>query len=183
MEIHYSSLDTIEKYNTLFNEFSSTKTSYLTLNINRQLIDFSSGLGLSNSIHERFIKSILSEYKNRYSLSNTKKDKIIYKYKSPKKIKEFIELFELNLDESFDLMKNEIQTKYPIINNMDNLLSIIKEQRDIRNDYLHGDFNFSDEISFEKFNEHLLRFQEIHNYVFKIIRYSFNKNIDNLPEL
>jgi len=98
-------------------------------------------------------------------------------------IEDFVNLLNLNLNEAFELNKIDIQKKFKIINSVDNLISILSMQRDIRNDYLHGDFNFDDDISFETFKENILDFQQIHNFILKIIRYSFLNNISKLPDI
>lgn len=183
MEIEYSTLDTIESYDRLFYDFSNRREQYDLLNKNKRLIYLAAGLGLSNSIHEKFIKSVIEEYKAVYSLSNNKRNKIINTYKAPKKVKEFVELFGLNLDEAFELNKLEIQSKFNIIDSVDNLLNIISEQRDVRNNYLHGDFNFSEDILFDTFKMHIIEFQELHSFILKIIRYSFISNRENLPDI
>ncbi len=182
MDVGYSSLDIIEKYNLVFSEFIIDEEKYDTNNNNRKLIDIVGGVGLTNSIHEMFVKCIVSEYGNLYTLSNTKKNLLIKYYKSPKAIKYFASDLNLNLEEAFNLEKAPIQSKYAYIINVENLLSMISEHRELRNNYLHGDFDFEDNISYELYCENITRFQEMHNFVFKIFRYGFNKNIDCLPE-
>ncbi len=183
METNYSSLDTIEKYELVFRELKVNEEEYDTNNVHRKLIDLVGGLGLTNSVHEKFIKCIISEYCRLYSLSNTKRNKLIHKYKAPNKIKDFAQDLQLDLDEAFDLEKASIQGKYAYITNVESILSVVSEQRSIRNDYLHGDFNFVDNIGYELYCQQITQFQEIHNFIFKIFRYSFNKNFDSLPEL
>lgn len=183
MAIDYSIIDTIENYDTLFKKFHNDNQSYGTLDTGSRLIYLTAGLGLSNSIHERFIKSMIEEYIKIHGLSKTKKKKIIDGYKAPKKVISFVTLLGLDLNEAFELNKIDIQEKFTLINSIDNLMEILNDQREIRNDYLHGDFNFNDEIIFETFNENIIEFQEIHNFILKIIRYSFIKNIDNLPDI
>ncbi len=183
MVIEYSTIETIQSYDNLFEKFCNDSENYENLDKSSRLIYLAAGLGLSNSIHEKFIKSIIYEYMKIYELSNTKKEKVIKKYKTPKKIVDFIELLHLNLNEAFELNKIDIQKKFNIINSIDNLMSILSLQRDIRNDYLHGDFNFYDDISFETFKENIIDFQEVHNFILKITRYSFLQNINNLPDI
>ena len=183
MEIEYSTHETIEKYDILFKYFEKDSTNYYSLNKNMQLIYLTAGLGLTNSIHERFMKSILIEYTNIHSLSKGKKKDFIRRYKSPNNIKDFISIFNLNLEESFELRKTEIQKDINIIDSVESLLGRITIQRDIRNNYLHGDFNFSDDIVFEKFKEHIMDFQQIHSWSLKIIRESFISNLSSLPDI
>lgn len=185
MEINYSSLDTISEYEFLFTEFICNENEYCNLNDNRKLIDFSAGLGLTNSIHEKFVKSIFKEYKfqDGHNLSKTQYDRYTKKYKSPKKIKEFANLFNLDLNTGYNLLRNEIQLQHPFINSLDNLLNVICEQRDIRNDYLHGDFEISLDIVYSTFNENVVDFQNLHNYILKIFRYSFMESLNELPDL
>lgn len=183
MVIEYSTIETIQSYDILFEKFCSDSESYKNLDKSSRLIYLTAGLGLSNSIHERFIKSIIYEYMKIYELSNTKKEKVIKRYKAPKKIVEFVELLDLNLNEAFELNKIDIQGKFTLINSIDNLINILSLQRDIRNYYLHGDFNFYDDILFETFKENIIDFQQMHNFILKITRYSFIKNIGNLPDI
>jgi len=180
MAIEYSTIETIQSYDSLFEKICNYSKNYNDFDKNSKLIYLAAGLGLSNSIHEKFIKSILHEYMKIYNLSHRKREKAIKTYKAPKKIVDFVNLLNLNLDEAFELNKIDIQKKYKIINSVDNLINM---QRDIRNDYLHGDFNFYDDISFETFKENVIDFQQIHNFVLKIIRYSFLNSINNLPDI
>lgn len=183
MEIEYSTIETIQCYDVLFEKFYNDNESYEILDNSDKLIYLAAGLGLSNSIHERFIKSVIAEYMKIYELSNTKKKEAIYKYKTPKQIVNFVTLLHLDLNEAFELNKGDLQRKFSLINSVDNLMDILNIQRDTRNDYLHGDFNFYDEILFDTFKENIIDFQEIHNFVLKIIRYSFINSIDNLPDI
>lgn len=183
MAIDYSTLDTIQNYDSLFKEFYNQRESYNELDNNSRLIYLTAGLGLTNSIHEKFIKSMIAEYINIYKLSNKKREKVIQRYKSPNKLIEFVELLQLDLNEAFEFMKRDIQEKFELINSVESLMSILKEQRNNRNDYLHGDFNFSDEILLDTFQENIIDFQEVHNFILKITRYSFIKNRDNLPNI
>ncbi|KGN00949.1 hypothetical protein IRP63_12240 [Clostridium botulinum] len=183
MAIEYSTIETIQSYDSLFEKFCNNVKKYEKLDKRSRLIYLTAGLGLSNSIHEKFIKSILYEYMKVYELSNRKKEKAIKKYKTPKMTADFIQLLHLNLNEAFELNRIDIQKKFNIINSVDNLMSILSMQRDTRNDYLHGDFNFYDDISFETFKENIIDFQEVHSFILKITRYSFLKNINNLPDI
>ncbi|KEI94807.1 hypothetical protein [Clostridium botulinum] len=183
MAIEYSTIETIQSYDSLFKKFCNDSESYKNLDKSSRLIYLAAGLGLSNSIHEKFIKSVIYEYMKIYELSNTKKEEVIKKYKAPQKIADFIQLLHLDLNEAFELNKIDIQKKFKIINSIDNLMSILSLQRDIRNDYLHGDFNFYDDIPFENFKENIIDFQEVHNFILKITRYSFIQNINSLPDI
>lgn len=183
MDINYSSLDTIENYSLVFRELKMDEQVYYMNNENKKLVYIVAGLGLTNSIHEKFIKCILSEYSKLYDLSRNNMDKLIRKYKAPNKIREFANDLRLDLEEAFNLEKMSIQNKYAHIINVESILSVISEQRQIRNDYLHGDFDFRDNISYELYCRQITQFHEIHNFIFKIFRYSFKKNIDSLPEL
>lgn len=183
MDVNYSSLDVIEKYELVFKELIIDEEEYDLNNDYRKLIDMVGGLGLTNSIHEKFIKCILSEYSRLYGLSNTKKEKLVKKYKTPNKIKDFAQDLRLDLEEAFALQKGSIQSKYAYITNVESILSVVSDQRKIRNDYLHGDFNFNDNIGYELYCQQITQFQELHNFIFKIFRYSFIRNIDLLPEL
>lgn len=182
MEIEYSSNETIQSYDSIFKKFINKSDEYNKLDNSGKLIFLVAGLGLTNSIHERFIKSIIYEYTNIYKLSENKKKNLVRKYKSPKGIKSFIQLFELNLNEAFELNKQEIKDEF-FIDSVENLISILDVQRDVRNDYLHGDFNFDDNIVFEMFKENILDFQKIHSFILKITRYSFMNNLTNLPDI
>ncbi|EPB8193494.1 TPA: hypothetical protein I9089_002760 [Clostridium perfringens] len=182
MAIEYSSNETIQSYDTVFRKFHEKIKDYSDLDNHSKLIYLTAGLGLTNSIHERFIKSIVNEYTELYELSESKKKKIIRSYKSPKGIKGFVELLSLDLNEAFELSKLEIKDKL-CIDSVDNLINILAIQRDVRNDYLHGDFNFHEEIVFEIFKENILEFQQIHSFILKITRYSFIKNLDKLPDI
>jgi len=183
MAIEYSPLETIQNYDVVFQKFINDNEEYKSLDDSSKLIYFTAGLGLSNSIHERFIKSIISEYVKIHELSNNKKKDLIKSYKTPNKINDFVILLNLDLDEAFELNKVDIQSKFSIINSVDNLISILNMQRSIRNNYLHGDFNFDDEILFEDFKENIIHFQQIHNFILRIMRYSFISNIDKLPDI
>lgn len=183
MEITYSTLDTIEEYDNLFRDFHIEYSNYSILNKNKNLIYLSAGLGLSNSIHEKFIKSIIEEYMQIIPLSNNRKGDIIRKYKAPNKINELVILLGLNLNEAFNLMQVDIQTNHPYISSYQNLISYISLQRNIRNNYMHGDFSILDDITISIFKENVLDFQEIHNFLFKMIRYSFLTNRSTLPNL
>lgn len=183
MAIDYSTIDTIENYDILFEKFYNDNDSYEILDKSSKLIYLAAGLGLSNSIHEKFIKSMITEYINIHELSNTKRDIVIRRYKAPNKLIDFVELLDLDLNEAFEFMKIDIQGKFQLINSVDNLMGILKDQRNNRNDYLHGDFNFSDEILFDTFKENIIDFQEVHNFILKITRYSFIKNINSLPDI
>jgi|GEM_PF-2257892 len=183
MEIEYSTLDTIQNYDILFEKFYYDNQSYEILDKNSRLIFLSAGLGLSNSIHEKFIKSIIEEYIRIHQLSTTKKKEAIRRFKAPKQIIAFVQLLSLDLNEAFKLNKIDIQEKFDHIDSVDSLMSILNLQRDIRNDYLHGDFNFNDEILFNSFKENIIDFQKIHNFVLKITRYSFINNIDHIPDI
>jgi len=181
MIINYSSNETIEKYTTLFNEFADIEDEYVQLTNNRHLIDFSAGLALTNSIHERFVKSIFSDYAKTHTLSNTKKEKLIKLYKAPQKADSFVILFNLNLEEGFNLYRPDLPEEN-VITSFENILTIIKEQRGIRNKYMHGDFNFTDSIIYTEFHKNLIDFQKYHVIMLKIIRYSFYNSINELPE-
>ncbi len=183
MAIEYSTFDTIQNYDILFRKLYNDNKSYELLDKSSRLIYLAAGLGLSNSIHEKFIKSIIEEYIKINALSNTKKNTAIKRYKAPNKLIDFVELLNLDLNEAFQFMKMDIQDKFRLINSVDNLMSILKDQRSNRNDYLHGDFNFHDEIVFDTFKENIIDFQEIHNFILKITRYSFVKNMGNLPDI
>lgn len=183
MDINYSSLDVIEKYDLIFRELLIGEEEYDLNTDYRKLIDMVGGLGLTNSIHEKFVKCIISEYSRLHTLSNNKKGKLVKKYKTPNKIKDFAEDLQLDLDEAFNLEKESIQDKYAYITNVESILSVVSEQRKIRNDYLHGDFNFIDTISYELYCQQITQFQELHNFIFKIFRYSFTRNMNLLPEL
>lgn len=183
MAIDYSTIDTIENYDILFSKFHNDNDSFEILDKSSKLIYLAAGLGLSNSIHEKFIKSMIEEYTGIHELSNNKKKMAIQRYKAPKRLIEFVMLLQLDLNEAFELMKIEIQEEYNLINSVDNLMEILKDQRTSRNDYLHGDFNFSDEILFDSFKVNIIDFQQIHNFILKITRYSFIKNIAMLPDI
>jgi hypothetical protein len=183
MRINYSSLDTIDEYSNIFRQFCSSEIDFMALHKNRKLIDLTAGLGLSNSIHERYIKSILNEYMEIHDLSNRVFTRLVKNYKAPQKIKDFALLLNIDLEEGFNLYKNEINTKYPLIDNKENLLLLITDQRYLRNNYMHGDFNFNDIIEYNIFKQFVLEFQDQHNYVLKIFKYSFNKYLDSLPDL
>ncbi|MCB2300863.1 hypothetical protein [Clostridium tagluense] len=183
MAIEYSTIETIQNYDTLFQKFYNDNISYKNLDKGDILIFFAAGLGLSNSIHEKFIKGIIEEYIKIHALSNRKKEKIIKRFKAPKQIVDLVALLDLDLNEAFELNKVDIQEKFVLINSVDNLMDILNVQRDTRNDYLHGDFNFDDEILFNTFKENIIDFQEIHNFILKITRYSFFKNIENIPDI
>lgn len=182
MAIEYSSNETIQNYDIVFKKFHEKIKDYSNLDKHSKLIYLTAGLGLTNSIHERFIKSIINEYTELYELSENKKKTIISKYKSPKAIKDFIELLSLDLNEAFELNKLEIKDIF-CIDSVDNLINILQVQRNIRNNYLHGDFNFHEDIVIEIFNKNILEFQEIHSFILKITRYSFIKNLDILPDI
>lgn len=185
MEITYSTLETIEEYEIVFREFYDKYNNYSDLDKNHRLIYLTAGLGLSNSIHEKFIKSIIFEYEDfkNDKLSKNQKQRVISNYKTLQNIEKFVNILNLNLNESFDLRIEEIPRNYSHINSVSNLISIICEQRKIRNDYLHGDFNFSDEIDSEIFKDNILNFQTLHNLLFKMIRESFLNNILDLPNI
>ena len=172
MAIEYSSIETIESYDSVFIKFNKKSEEYNSLDNHSKLIILVAGLGLTNSIHERFIKSIIYEYTKIHDLSQRKKDKLVKLYKSPKGIRGFVNLFKLDLQEAFDLKKLEIPNGF-LINSVDNLI----------NNYLHGDFNFDDDIMFEVFKDNILDFQKIHSFTLKITRYSFVKNLSNLPDI
>ena len=182
MAIEYSSIETIESYDSVFIKFNKKSEEYNSLDNHSKLIILVAGLGLTNSIHERFIKSIIYEYTKIHDLSQRKKDKLVKLYKSPKGIRGFVNLFKLDLQEAFDLKKLEIPNGF-LINSVDNLINILEIQRDVRNNYLHGDFNFDDDIMFEVFKDNILDFQKIHSFTLKITRYSFVKNLSNLPDI
>lgn len=182
MAIEYSSNETIQSYDNVFKKFNEKIGNYNELDNHSKLIYLTAGLGLTNSIHERFIKSIVNEYTNLYELSENKKKLIIKRYKSPKGIKGFVELLSLDLREAFELNKLEIKDKF-FVDSVDNLINMLGVQRDVRNDYLHGDFNFHDEIVFEIFKDNILEFQQIHSFILKITRYSFINNLNNLPDI
>jgi len=183
MATSYSSLDTIDNYEFLFKEFKIKFDKYADFEKRKRLIYFSAGLGLSNSFHEKFIKSIIEEYKMFHSLSNSKKKDIIWNHKAPGTTKRFVDLLELDLDESFNLYKEDIQSKFSHIDSFDSVIAVISEQRDIRNNYMHGDFDFLDEIEAETFKDNIIDFQIIHHFIIKLIRYSFYKNKDKLPDI
>jgi hypothetical protein len=183
MTVIYSTIDTIDEYEILFHEFHIKYTTYSVSEINHNLIYLAAGLGLSNSIHEKFIKCIIEDYIRINRLSNTKKKKLINSYKAPNKIKDFVTLLGLDLVEAFDLMKLDIQANYSHIDSFYSVIAVISDQRNIRNDYLHGDFNILDEIDLSVFQENIIDFQKIHNFLFKMIRYSFLKNITSLPDI
>lgn len=183
MATEYSTIETIQNYENLFKNFFNYLDGYDNLDKNSKLIYLSAGLGLSNSIHEKFIKSILYENMKICKLSRRKIKKLINKYKAPNQIEDFVKLLHLNLEEAFELNKIDIQKKYNIIDSVENLISVLNIQREIRNEYLHGDFNFHEDISFETFKDNIIDFQEIHNFILKIIRYSFLSNMDNLPDI
>jgi len=183
VEINYSLIDTIESYDKLFSEFCSESLEYENLNKNYRLIYLASGLGLSNSIHEKFIKSIIYQYSGLYQLSSNQQKKLIRNYKSPKRIEEFVSLFNLDLEEAFNINKPSIINYFGIIESVNNLISVLNQQRDIRNDYLHGDFNFEDDISFDQFKENIIYFQKIHNIVLRITKYSFTAKLNELPDI
>jgi len=183
MDVNYSSLDTIENYGLIFKELAMTESQYGLKNNYKQLIYTVAGLGLTNSIHERFIKCILAEYSRLHSLSKTKMDKLIRQYKSPKNIVALANDLQLDLEEAFNLEKKLIQNKYAYITNVESILNVVSEQRKIRNDYLHGDFSFTDAISYGLYSQQVTEFHEIHNFIFKIFRYSFNSNLGSLPKL
>ncbi|WP_346877716.1 hypothetical protein [Clostridium sp. UBA5712] len=182
MAIEYSSNETIQSYDNVFRKFNEKIEDYNELDNNSKLIYLTAGLGLTNSIHERFIKSIIYEYTNLYELSENKKKLVIRKYKSPKGIKGFVELLSLDLEEAFELNKLEIKDKF-FIDSVDNLINMLEIQRDVRNDYLHGDFNFHDDILFEIFKDNVLEFQQLHSFILKITRYSFLNNLNKLPDI
>ena len=185
MEINYSTLETIEEYETLFKHFHKQYENYSDLDRDKRLIYLSAGLALSNSIHEKFVKSIVNEYEEykNTKLSEKDKEKVIRFYKAPKSIKILVEKLNLNLEESFNLIKESIQESYSYIDSFSSLFIVISEQRSIRNDYLHGDFNFSDEIESNIFKLNILDFQQKHNFLFKIIRNSFLNGFLNLPNI
>lgn len=183
MAIEYSMIETIQSYDNLFEKFCKDSENYNNLDKSSKLIYLAAGLGLSNSIHEKFIKCIIYEYTKIYQLSNAKKERAIRKYKTPKMTIKFTELLHLDLNEAFELNKIDIQEKIEIVNSIDNLMSILNIQRNIRNNYLHGDFNFYDNISFEIFKENIIDFQEVHSFILKIARYSFLQNINNIPDI
>ena len=182
MAIEYSSSETIESYNSTFRRFNEKIASFDTLDNQSKLIFLIAGLGLTNSIHERFIKSIIYEYTTIHQLSENAKKKLIRQYKSPKGIKGFVRLLNLDLNEAFELNKIEIKDEF-FIDSVDNLINVVELQRDVRNDYLHGDFNFNDDIVFEIFKDNILDFQKIHSFILKITRYSFIKNLNSLPDI
>lgn len=181
--LNYSSLDTIENYALVFEELLMNESQYDKNNHNKKLVYIVAGLGLTNSIHEKFIKCILAEYSRLYTVSNKKREKLIRRYKAPKNIVNLAQDLELDLDEAFNLEKSSIQGKHAHITNVASILSVVSEQRDARNNYLHGDFDFSDAISYELYCQQVTDFHEIHNFIFKIFRYSFNRNLASLPEL
>ncbi len=182
MDVEYSSNETIESYNNIFKKFKEKINNYDELDNHNKLIYLIAGLGLSNSIHEKFIKCIVNDYCRLHELSNNKKNAIIRKYKSPKGIKQFVELLTLDLNEAFNLNEMEIKKKL-CINSVDNLIYILEVQRDTRNDYLHGDFNFDDEILIDKFKENIIDFQQAHSFMLTIIRYSFLQKINDIPDI
>ncbi|MCC5426783.1 hypothetical protein, partial [Clostridium botulinum] len=64
MDIEYSSNETIQSYDSIFKNFNDKIKEYNGLDKQSKLIFLIAGLGLTNSIHERFIKSIIYEYTN-----------------------------------------------------------------------------------------------------------------------
>lgn len=182
MGIEYSSSETIESYNSVFRKFDKKLEEFGMLDNQSKLIFLIAGLGLTNSIHERFVKSIIYEYNNVHELSENVKKRLIRQYKSPKGIKGFVQLLNLDLNEAFELNKIEIKDNF-FIDSIDNLINVVELQRDVRNDYLHGDFNFHDDIVFEIFKDNILDFQKIHSFILKITRYSFIKNLNSLPDI
>lgn len=177
MDITYSTTETLEAYEVIFKEFKTRYKKYSKLNKEEKLIYFTSGLGITNSIHENFVKCILEKYSKIYELSKNKKSNIIRGYKGTKSLKGFIGLFDLNLNEAFSLEYLAEDS----IESVESILTAIGNQKDIRNEYLHGDINFKKEISEIDFNENVIEYQKLHIKILKLIEYTFDSNISSLP--
>lgn len=169
----------LERYSLVFKEFK--KKDYETLNKNHKLIYFVSGLGLSNSVHEKFIKKILDNYSKQYIVSNNQIAKILRKYKSTKELENFAIELGLDLEEAFNMKKDDIPNNH--ISEIGEVFEALNLQKDIRNDYLHGDFMFLNEIQKNFFLENIVEYQKKHVFLLEVFRYSFDSNIHRLNNM
>lgn len=168
--------DIIDFYNKVFKKIADKYVIFESLDHHNQILYFTAGLALSNSIHETFITTLLEELK----LSKNKTEEIKKSYKGPLSIEGFIKLLKLDLEEPFNLQKEILKPEITTISNLKNITDFIKEQRSIRNDYLHGDYDIKLRISLADFENNLIKYQKIHNFLFSLIIYSFNKNKVNI---
>ncbi len=183
----YSVYDIEFNYKKCLEEFKKTEVDFTLVNKTRKIIEVSGGLAVTNSIHEMYIKSILSDYtrvnQKKYGLSSYHYKNLVEKYKSPLKLKKFITDLELDLTESFNLKKDGLSSNFSHLNSYEAILTTITMQRDDRNNYLHGDFSFNKDIEIEFYKEKIVQFQQLHSFIIEVAYYSFNQNKFNLPNL
>lgn len=171
-----SSIDIIDFYNSSFLKINNKFSDFENLDHHDKILYFTAGLALSNSIHEAFITSLLEQLR----LTSNTIAKIKKVYKGPLSIENFICLLKLDLSESFEINKHKLNTQLIIINDFKNIVNFIKEQRGIRNQYLHGDYNINSSIPSIDFQTNLIEYQKVHSFLFSMILYSFNKNKINI---
>lgn len=174
--MNYSINDILIFYNSLFKVFEKKEKIFENEGKNKQIIYTASGLSLTNSIHEMFIKSFLENHKKIHGFTSKDQDDLTEKYKSPGKIIKFISDLNLDVDEAFRLYRKEIQRDFSIIRNFREIIVNMRTQRKIRNDFNHGDFSITNEITREVYNTEIVKFQKLHSFLLKIIYYSYSKD-------
>lgn len=170
--------DIIDYYNKTFDLLENEIEYFENKNIYAQIQLYTSGLALSNSIHEMFITSLLKSLQ----LSNNKISRIIKAYKSPIAIDKFIELLHLDLTEPFNLNKHKVTLETITLNTYQDLIHFIKEQRIARNNYLHGSYDMNSRISKEDYYKNIIDYQKSHCMLMTLISYSFKADIPRIKE-
>lgn len=175
--------DILSFYRNIEETFIKTYENLEHVTYKEQFLNLSAGLAATNSIHEMFIKSILRRHQNQHTISNTKYETLLKRYKSPVALKKFILALNLNLEEAFFLYLEELQKDFPYISKLDDVVGSIELQRASRNKYLHGDFPLEGPLSLALYESEVIKFRKLHFFLIKLIDYSYTKNYDIIPDL
>lgn len=139
----------------------------------KKILYITSGLGISNSLYEKFSKALMQIYCN---IINSTIDHYI-RFKAVGKIKDLISNLNLNLEYQFNLKKNEFNFQIPI-QNYNELIERFSNSYLKRNYYLHGDFDLNENIDKNTFKEYVLEIMELQIFITELLK---NALIYELP--
>lgn len=169
-------IDFQEKYIEILSK--AGKFDEKSLNEER-ILTLISGLAISNSLYEMFIKKIIEIHlKNKKNITDIEEErKRLLKEKSISKLEFFLRKMKLDFENSFILFLKEIQEIFDFIRDKETLISQFIVCYTSRCEYIHGDFNLLKEITYKLYEKEVIKSMKLQNITLKIIKSSFSQKI------
>lgn len=138
-----------------------------------KLLKIIGGAGLTNSLYEKFAKLLLK------TDSELKKKRLLRHPKNLSKVEILVSDLKLELGDSFNIKKIEINKKnknFPI-STYQELIERLKSAYEKRNHYIHGDFGLEEEISNKDFKTIILETIELQIFLTELLKIAFIRRL------